>query len=105
MDRTKIKESFPELKDSQVDRVLELINQSEDTTVDAIMNELNTILDGYGVEVVRVPIDDTHHGILVVAEYVNMGDMYATTILYEYGTGEFVAIDWAGWMERREYYG
>ena len=88
------------LDDDQVVRVLELIGRPRDRG--DIMNELNEILGGYGVEAIRTEdgewIDNYHHDI--VAEYVNMGDMYVTTVVHDCRTGEFIVIDWASWMEQ-----
>lgn len=48
-----------------------------------LMTALNEILEGYGVETL-------YKGPYLVAEYVNMGDTYNTTIIRNYDTGSIL---------------
>lgn len=56
------------------------------------MEKINSLLDGYGVEVIR---GDSY----AVAEYINMGDTYNTTLLYDVNEDEFYVTTWGDWVE------
>jgi hypothetical protein len=68
------------------------------------MAALNAALDGHGIE----PIwrnDNQDEGL--IAEYVNMGDTYATTIVLEHcaglgGAAVFYCTSWGDWLEKWE---
>jgi hypothetical protein len=65
------------------------------------MEAINGILDGHGVEAVRgdYHVDRYHYDI--VATYVNMGDTYNGTVLYETETGKFIVTAWGDWVEQK----
>lgn len=75
---------------------------STNDSISNAMNEINKILDGYGVESIRV--NDTHSyywqdiGLL----YVNFGDTYDQTILYDVDKNRFEALSWGDWVEYNE---
>lgn len=62
---------------------------------DRVLHECNQALDGHGVE--SVPDHDSGRAI---ADYVNMGDTYACTILFSYRTARFYVCSWGDWYER-----
>ena len=66
------------------------------------MRVINGILEGHGVEAIRGDyyVDRYHYDI--VASYVNMGDTYNATIVYETETGRFIVTSYGDWVERNE---
>ena len=70
------------------------------------MKAINGLLDGHGVEAVRADYHVDRFHFDIVASYVNMGDMYVCTVIYETETGRFVMTDLGTWIERNgEKYG
>ena len=67
-----------------------------------VLECINKIVEGHGVEVIgdcnSCRDEDIH------AEYVNMGDTYNTTILYNRHTGTFNLTSWGDFVERHPYY-
>lgn len=63
------------------------------------MNALDEIMVGFGVEAIRSgPSSDDK----IIATYVNMGDTYNTTIVYNYDTDQFEITSWGDWVEWAE---
>lgn len=70
--------------------------------VDERLDEANEILDGYGVEVLRGKAwNDRYYG-NIIALYVNMGETYEKTIVYDVSKGEFMLTSWGDFMEEWE---
>jgi len=63
---------------------------------------INKCLNGYGVEVIRSSENWHHYYGDIVAEYVNMGDAYAPTVLYDIHKGRFIVTTWEDWFEKNE---
>ena len=65
------------------------------------MDRANRLLGGHGVEAIRAGyyyhVDNYHDDI--IATYVNMGDSYAQTLLYDTEQHTFFLTDYAGWLE------
>jgi len=61
---------------------------------------INEALNGYGVEV----IGDMNQGDdnKIHAEYINMGDTYSATILFDRHRGRFQLTTWGDWVETFE---
>lgn len=66
--------------------------------VERLLMALNEILEGHGTE----PIWSRKSCTWPEAEYVNMGDTYNATILYDYGRGTIQVTTWGDWVERNE---
>lgn len=62
---------------------------------ETIMHAINGVLGGYGAEAIWG--DDSQ---CPVAEYVNFGDTYDTTILYDYRAERFRVMSWGDWVEK-----
>lgn len=66
---------------------------------------LNEILEGYGTEAIFGPDSYTQPD----AVYINMGDAYNTTLLYDHTRGRWIVTSWGDWIESQErkgvYYG
>ena len=63
-----------------------------------LMYALNEILEGYGVEPIWGSESDTQP----IAEYVNMGDTYNTTLLLDYDKDRVVLTSLGDWVEKNE---
>lgn len=81
-------------------RVNECYNRPTD--VDVILHSINTLIGGYGVEGVPWEIDAMQNGEFI--EYVNLGDTYITTILYNPETCKFEISDWGSLYEESPAY-
>lgn len=57
-----------------------------------LMTALDEIIEGYGVETLR-------KGDEVIAEYVNLGDTYAVTIIRKIDTGSIIISSWGDFAE------
>ena len=66
-----------------------------------IMCAFNEILDGYGVEVVRSYNWDNFYGD-AAAVYVNVGDTYDNTIVYEVANDRYITTTLGDWVEANE---
>lgn len=77
----------------------------EGKRVGIALQECNVLLDGHGVELL---CEGGHtspqlaSGGDILAAYVNLGDTYATTILYDYVNQRFHVTSWGDWYERYE---
>lgn len=69
---------------------------------DDAMDEVNKALEGHGVE--RIPFDDEsdswQRGTL--STYVNMGDTYDPTIIWDAHKGRFLVTSWGDFVEWSE---
>lgn len=63
-----------------------------------LMGALNEILEGHGTEAIYGKESETWP----IAEYVNMGDTYTATMLYDYDKEKVVVTSWGDWVERSE---
>jgi len=69
---------------------------------DCIMLMFNELLEGFGVE--GLPIEGEHidsYYYNIVADYVNMGDTYDTTVLKDNATGKFIVTSWGDFIETK----
>lgn len=65
--------------------------------VELVMCALNQIIEGHGVEAIFG--DRVHWPDL---EYVNMGDAYTTTLMYDHIDGNYLLTSYGNWIEWRE---
>jgi hypothetical protein len=68
-------------------------------SVERSMDRISDLLKGYGVEAIR---GDTWEGSFwtdCVALYVNMGDTYVPTVLYDVNKDVFRVTSWGDWVE------
>ena len=75
---------------------VEQISEHNIDTVD-IFECFNALLGGHGVKV-RYDKD----GCTPIAEYINMGDTYSPTLLFDIKESEFVLTSWGDWYEKWE---
>jgi hypothetical protein len=69
--------------------------------VDEIMEILNDRMGGFGIEALRGKENDKYLGD-VIALYIDMGDTYARTVIYDTQEKEFHLKSWGDFMESRE---
>ena len=68
-----------------------------DFEINDTLKAVSVLLHGYGVE--YFPSRQDTHGRGVGLEYVNMGDSYAPTILYDCRTKQFICTSWGDVVE------
>lgn len=68
------------------------------TQVSKALNEVDAILDGRGVEYIR-SAQDTMYGTQGI-DYVDMGDAYTATILFDHARGSFLVGNWGDIVEQ-----
>ena len=102
-----IKKAFPRLgsmKAKELADALEKATESDDIeSIDEAMEKANEILGGHGVSSAQE--DGTHvdrYWRDTVLLYVNLGDTYDTTILYDTEEDEFSIGSWGDFIEARE---
>lgn len=67
------------------------------------MDHANRLLNGSGIEALRgegYHVDNYHHDL--IATYVNFGDTYVTTLLYDTEAATFFLTSWGEWFEQWE---
>lgn len=70
--------------------------------VEEALEEVNKLIGGHGVEAIRDQnAYDNYYGD-VIATYVNMGDTYDATLLYDVRNNEFHITSWGDWYEQYE---
>jgi hypothetical protein len=76
---------FRDLDAESIDGIRAAIHNSRHTSCEwgeEIMDQINALIGGYGVEVVRGKFNRQYYGD-IVAEYVNTGDTYNSTIVHD----------------------
>lgn len=64
--------------------------------IDLILSALDELLEYHGVEPIK------NKGGEIIAEYLNGGDTYTPTILFNYGTETFRVTCWGGFVEKNQ---
>ena len=70
-------------------------------TADRAMSAANTALDAHGVEAIRGVDADDNFWQDIIAIYVNMGDSYAATVLYDVKTKKFSITSYGDYVEKQ----
>jgi hypothetical protein len=63
------------------------------------LEKLNTILEAYGVEVTQESEIISYRDFYGI-EYVNMGESYTTTVIYDYRKERFYITSWGDYVEK-----
>ena len=74
---------------------------SRDKDANARLEEINKLIEGFGIEAIR----GAHwngYWCDVHAVYVNVGDTYALTVLYDPHTEELLLTSYGDWIEAQE---
>jgi hypothetical protein len=69
--------------------------------IEVAMKAADEALHGHGVESIEGAYVNGYWG-NIVAVYVNMGDTYSPTIIFDVLAGKFYVGDWGTWLEWRE---
>lgn len=86
---------------NEVAEILRLRARNPDG-VDEQLDRLNTALDGFGIEAIEGAEERSNYYGNIVALYVNMGDTYDTTLLYDVPHRRFIQTSWGDWVERNQ---
>lgn len=83
-------------------QVIQKVHDSADLDmVDTALEYANTVLGGSGVEALYGSyVDSYYHDLRLL--YVNQGDSYATTLLYDTKYSQFGITSWGDWIEWAE---
>ena len=73
--------------------------------VSGAMEVINYLIQGHGVEVIRGSEWHSHYWQDIAIEYVNKGDTYKPTILYDVEKERFECIPWGNWVEWAQSHG
>ena len=67
-----------------------------------IESACNAVLSGFGCEAIEAQSAWSDFYCSFVAGYINMGDAYATTLLFDYYRGSVYICSWGDWVETSE---
>jgi hypothetical protein len=95
MERLKI----PEWK-AKVVNVLTKEHASSHSDVDDILGIIETLLEGYGVEPLRGDHVDNYYMDINIL-YINLGDTYTPTVLYDTLLNRFFICSWGDYIESK----
>lgn len=70
--------------------------------VDAVLDEANKLLDAYGIEAIECNRQVDRYYFDINLLYVNTGDTYNTTLMYDTYEGRFYVTTMGDWVERAE---
>ena len=70
--------------------------------IDEALEEANKVLGGFGVEAIQGNFSVSSYYRDIVALYINRGETYETTILYETAAERFRITSWGDWVERNQ---
>lgn len=95
--------AFPELPRADVKRLADMIKHAgSHRSVDEALNMADTLLNGHGIEAIRGGSNRGGYYMDIEALYVNMGDAYANTVLYDVARDKFYVTTYGDWVEARE---
>lgn len=75
--------------------------EGDPKAVDRVLDEANKALDGFGVEAIEMGWHG-HYYLSIALLYVNLGDTYQNTVLYDTEEGRFEVGSWGNWVEMHE---
>lgn len=79
--------------------VLAAVNVNDGRSVQSALETADRLIDAHGVEAIRGKYVDRYYGD-IVAEYVNVGDSYAGTLLFNTVTKKFSLTSWGDFVEK-----
>lgn len=77
-------------------RALEAFRDDKET-LRATMERADELIGGHGVEYIRHKLDGCR--VVYGVEYVNMGDTYANTLVYDHRNNRFAVCSWGSIVE------
>lgn len=94
-----LQEAWPELDDRQAYDLAEMAKRGARHKPDMYLNAVNQAIDAFGIEAIRGESSDDEP----LALYVNTGDAYTATILYDTEEGKFYLTTYGDWLEAWEH--
>lgn len=82
--------------DDRLGKLVRKMKRASNRNAEALLREADEVIDGFGVEAIRDGDGD------VIAEYVNTGDTYNPTFVWDYGEEEMYYTSWGDWVEDYE---
>ena len=83
-------------------KLRELLRWHDHKSVDRALDYASKVLDAHGVEALHDPSRWDNYYTDIVALYVNTGDTYATTLVYDIDRDTYLVQGWGDWVERYE---
>lgn len=74
----------------------------EERDADIALDVVNKLFHGHGIESISGDYHVDRYYYSIVALYVNFGDPYVPTLIYETDNDRFVLTTWGDWVERNE---
>jgi hypothetical protein len=98
-----IENTFRDVEPKNAQRLAKALSRAySDKDVSKALQLANEVLDGFGVEAIEgIDTWSNYYG-EAVATYVNTGDTYNPTIIYDIGEGKFHLTDYGTWVEQYE---
>lgn len=95
-----------EFRDLDEDGAAEIMTLIADATngraASSALQKIDKLLENHGVEAIRSESENDRYFGDSIALYSNNGDTYATTILYDIGSGTFQLTTYGDWLEGYE---
>ncbi len=97
-DAAKLRKKMDEVGSEAFDRYG--VRKRYQNQIDDVLDLANKLTQAHGVEAIRGDYHVDNYYFDVVALYVNMGDTYAPTLLYNTDTDTWILTSWGDWVER-----
>ena len=93
-----LRKHFPELSPEAARLLADMTDDRSHEGIDCALDTASDMLNGYGVEAIH---DDewTNYYLSIGLLYVNMGDPYYHTLMYDTRTGRYVAGCWGDYID------
>jgi len=92
-----------EIEEPQAKELLKLMEYpGSPQKVTTNMEKIDKLIGGYGIEVIKGEEENNKYYRDIIAEYVNMGDTYITTILFDVDERKFLLTSVGDWHEQKE---
>jgi hypothetical protein len=88
--------------EEDAEKLRKLIRYHDHRSVDASLDFANKAMEAHGIEAIHDPSRWDNYYTDMVALYVNTGDTYSATLIYDVERDTYLVQDWATWVERYE---
>ena len=89
--------------DAKALKILKLMHGTSGNVVEDNLQKINDLVNGYGVESIKTDDGGVRgYWLDVIGAYVNMGDAYAPTVVFDARTNEWLITSWGDVMEDYE---
>ena len=97
--KTTIQKRFPHLTAEEVKNFRKTLENYENRP-ERCLKKIDKILEGCGVEYTQEAVIESYHEFNGI-EYVNMGDSYITTLIYDHRLMRYYISSWGDYIEWR----